>query len=84
MSKEGENIFKRKDGCWGTRYIKGYQLSGKRHGYIFKQSNAEEVYALAKSAVVLVPNSETTKLLVREAVSQLTAPHTLLKLTELR
>lgn len=54
-------------------FAERYRKWCKRHGYIFKQSNAEEVYALAKSAVVLVPNSETTKLLVREAVSQLTA-----------
>lgn len=44
----------------------------KRHGYIFKQSNASEVYALAKSAVVLVPDSAVTKILVQEAASQLT------------
>ena len=49
-----------------------YQKWCKRHGYIFKQSKAEEVYALAKSAVVLVPASKTTKLLVQEAANQLT------------
>ena len=27
--KKGENIFKRKDGRWEARYIKGYALSGK-------------------------------------------------------
>ena len=27
--KKGENIFKRKDGLWEARYIKGYELSGK-------------------------------------------------------
>ena len=50
-----------------------YKKWCKRHGYIFKQSNAEEVYNLAKSAVVLVPASETTKLLVQEAANQLTS-----------
>ena len=45
----------------------------KRHGCIFKQSNAEEVYSLAKNAVVLVPKSEVTKVLVQEAVNQLTS-----------
>lgn len=54
-------------------FAERYRKWCKRRGYIFKQSNAEEVYSLAKSAVVLGPNSETTKLLVREAVSQLTA-----------
>lgn len=50
-----------------------YRKWCKRHGYIFKQSNAEEVYALARSAVVLVSASETTKLLVQEAANQLTS-----------
>ena len=45
----------------------------KRHGYFFKQSNAEEVYTLAKNAVVLVPKSEVTKVLVQEAANQLTS-----------
>ena len=29
MSKKGENIFKRKDGRWEARYVKGYTISGK-------------------------------------------------------
>ena len=32
--KKGENIFKRKDGRWEARYIKGYELSDKiKYGY---------------------------------------------------
>ena len=32
--KKGENIFKRKDGRWEARYIKGYELSGKiKYGF---------------------------------------------------
>ena len=41
-----------------------YQKWCKRHGYFFKQSNAEKVYALAKNAVVLAPKSGVTKVLV--------------------
>ena len=26
---KGENIFKRKDGRWEARYVKGHELSGK-------------------------------------------------------
>lgn len=51
-------------------FFERYQKWCKRHGYIFKQSNAEEVYSLAKSAVVLVPASQTTKLLVQEAANR--------------
>ena len=50
-----------------------YRKWCKRHGYFFKQSKAEEVYALAKNAVVLVPKSEITKVLVQEAANQLTS-----------
>lgn len=35
MSK-GENIFKRKDGRWEARYVKGYELSGKiKYGFCY-------------------------------------------------
>lgn len=54
-------------------FAERYRKWCSRHGYIFKQSNAEEVYALAKAAVVLVPESEVTKLLVQEAANQLTS-----------
>ena len=50
-----------------------YRKWRKRHGYFFKQSNAEEVYALAKNAVVLVPKSGVTKVLVQEAANQLSS-----------
>lgn len=58
--------------CSLNAFAERYRKWCKHHGYIFKQSNAEEVYALAKSAVVLVPKSQVTKLLVQEAASQLT------------
>lgn len=33
---KGENIFKRKDGRWEARYIKGYELSGKiKYGFCY-------------------------------------------------
>ena len=50
-----------------------YRKWCKRHGYFFKQHNAEEVYALAKNAIVLTPKSQTVKVLVQEAASQLTS-----------
>ena len=50
-----------------------YRKWCKRHGYFFKQSNAEKVYALAKNAVVLVPKSGVTKVLVQEAANQLSS-----------
>ena len=50
-----------------------YRKWCKRHGYFFKQNNAEEVYSFAKNAVVLVPKSGVTKVLVQEAANQLTS-----------
>ena len=50
-----------------------YRKWCKRHGYFFKQRNAEEVYAIAKNAIVLTPKSQVVKVLVQEAASQLTS-----------
>ncbi|CEN27728.1 Phage integrase family protein [Lactococcus piscium MKFS47] len=39
MSKRGENIYKRKDGRWEGRYIKGRKVDGKiQYGYIYSNS----------------------------------------------
>ena len=50
-----------------------YRKWCRRHGYNFSNAKAEEVYSLARNAVVLVPKSEVTKVLVQEAVNQLTS-----------
>ena len=50
-----------------------YRKWCKRHGYLFKQRNAEEVYALAKNVIVLTPKSQVVKVLVQEAASHLTS-----------
>jgi len=39
---KGENIFKRKDGRWEGRYIKGYDLTGKiKYGYCYGKTYKE-------------------------------------------
>ena len=39
---KGENIFKRKDGRWEARYIKGYELSGKiKYGFCYGKTYKE-------------------------------------------
>lgn len=39
---KGENIFKRKDGRWEARYIKGRELSGKiKYGFCFGKTYKE-------------------------------------------
>ena len=54
-------------------FTERYRKWCKRHGYLFKVSNAEEVYALAKTVIVLVPKDSITKTIVQEAARQLTA-----------
>ena len=54
MSK-GENIFKRKDGRWEARYIKGYELSGKiKYGFCYGKTyrEAKEKVTKYKAAIV--------------------------------
>ncbi len=54
MSK-GENIFKRKDGRWEARYIKGYELSGKiKYGFCYGKTykEAKEKVTKCKAAMV--------------------------------
>mgnify|MGYP006393325575 CR=1 FL=1 len=55
MMAKGENIFKRKDGRWEARYIKGYELSGKiKYGFCYGKSyrEAKEKVTQCKAALV--------------------------------
>ena len=54
-------------------FAERYQKWCKRHGYLVRSNTVEKVYTLAKNAVVLVPKSQTAKVLVQEAAKQLTA-----------
>lgn len=51
---KGENIFKRKDGRWEARYIKGYEPSGKiKYGYCYGKTykTAKEKVTAARASV---------------------------------
>ena len=54
-------------------FTERYRKWCKRNHYQFSMEKAAEVYALAKSAVVLVQKTAITKTLVQEAANQLTA-----------
>lgn len=54
-------------------FTERYRKWCKRNRYQFSMEKAAEVYALAKSAVVLVQKTSVTKTLVQEAANQLTA-----------
>ncbi len=53
--RKGENIFKRKDGRWEARYIKGYELSGKaKYGFCYGKTykEAKEKVTKCKAAIL--------------------------------
>lgn len=57
MSKKGENIFKRKDGRWEARYVKGHDSSGKiRYGYCYGKTyrEAKEKVTQARAAALFI------------------------------
>ena len=52
---KGENIFKRKDGRWEARYIKGYELSGKiKYGFCYGKTYREVKEKVTKCKAALV------------------------------
>ena len=52
---KGENIFKRKDGRWESRYIKGYEVSGKiKYGFCYGRTYREAKEKVTKCKAALV------------------------------
>ena len=62
---KGENIFRRRDGRWEARYIKGRELSGKiKYGYCYGKTYREAKEKAAKRKAALangapLPNAKT-------------------------
>ena len=54
-------------------FVSKYQKWCKKHGYNFGEEKACAIYAKASGHIGVMPKSETTKLLVEQAVSQLRA-----------
>lgn len=59
-------------------FEKKYQKWCQKHGYYFRESKALEIYTAACKAVGVMPKTETTHLLITQAVSQLRATSTAL------
>ena len=58
--KKGENIFKRKDGRWEARYIKGYELSGKiKYGFCYGKTYKEAKEKVSKHKAALLAGKPT-------------------------
>ncbi len=69
MPKKGENIYKRKDGRWEARYVKGRRSDGRiQYGYIYaksyKEAKQKKMSIQSDTSTVLVnakkPSSENT------------------------
>ena len=55
---KGENIFKRKDGRWEARYIRGYELSGKiKYGFCYGKTYKEAKEKVTKFKAAMVDGS---------------------------
>ena len=55
IMRKGENIFKRKDGRWEARYIKGYELSGKiKYGFCYGKTYKEAKDKVTKYKAALL------------------------------
>lgn len=54
-------------------FEKKYQKWCQKHGYYFREAKALEIYTAACGAVGVMPKTETTRLLITQAVSQLRA-----------
>ena len=59
-------------------FVSKYQKWCKKHGYNFGEEKACAIYAEASGYIGVMPKSETTKLLVEQAVAQLRATSTAL------
>lgn len=75
MSRKGENIYKRKDGRWEGRYIKGRNADGRAlYGYIYAHTYKEvrQKLALKKSAVPVNPSNTLCTHNVQQNISTFT------------
>lgn len=59
--------------CSETSFTNKYRRWCKKHGYNFSEEKAHNIYFEASEQVCVMPKSDTTKLLVEQAVSQLKA-----------
>ena len=58
MSRKGENLYKRKDGRWEGRYVKGYDINGKSQtGYVYAKTR-KEAKELLKARKIECQNSK--------------------------
>ena len=54
-----------------ANFTERYRKWSKRNGYNFSAAKAEQIHSEAKEMIALIPKSDTSKLLIQEAASQL-------------
>lgn len=83
MPRRGENIYKRKDGRWEGRYIKGKDLNGKsKYGYVYAKNyteTKEKLNTIKAQNVNNISLSGTTKTLAQVCVLWLNETQTQIK-----
>lgn len=66
----GENIFKRKDGRWEARYVKGYDLSGKIiYGFCYGKTYRDAKEKVTKCKAELLAGKPVQNTMARRAFS---------------
>lgn len=67
---KGENIFKRKDGRWEARYIKGYELSGKiKYGFCYGKTYTEAKEKVTRARAAMLNGQPVTTAISRHRFS---------------
>lgn len=62
MSRKGENIYRRKDGRWEGRFIKGYHADGKaKYGYVYGKTYSEVKQKLIDNRIAFIQGKETKR-----------------------
>ena len=62
MPKKGENIYKRKDGRWEGRYIRGYHADGKaKYAYVYGKTYADVKQKLIDDRIAFAQGKDTTR-----------------------
>ena len=62
MPKKGENIYRRKDGRWEGRFIKGYHSDGKaRYGYVYGKTYSEVKQKLIDNRIAFTQGKDSKR-----------------------
>ena len=62
MPKKGENIYRRKDGSWEGRYIKGHLADGKtKYAYVYGKTYSDVKQKLIDDRIAFAQGKDTAR-----------------------